>query len=158
MLRGEFMSNIEFKINIESDSDGFISFECPFCKSVFSLNASELNLEQEELFELFCPYCGLNNELCNFYTKEVITQIENIATNYVCEEINKVFGKIAKKLDSKYVTMSYKPLKNKKVDNIKEVERNDAIFECEKCCKHLKAEQSVGNSKIYCSYCGVDLC
>ena len=36
------MGNVEFKFEIEADDDGYVSYECPFCKSTFSLNASEI--------------------------------------------------------------------------------------------------------------------
>lgn len=36
------MKNKEIKFEIEADSDGYVSYECPFCKSSFSLEVSEV--------------------------------------------------------------------------------------------------------------------
>lgn len=35
------MSEINFKIEIESDNDGYVAFECPFCESIFGLKFDE---------------------------------------------------------------------------------------------------------------------
>lgn len=52
------MENIEFKFQIEADDDGYVSYECPFCKSTFSLNASEVQKDDPVYTEMYCPYCG----------------------------------------------------------------------------------------------------
>ena len=31
------MANIELKFEIQADDDGYVSYECSFCKSIFSL-------------------------------------------------------------------------------------------------------------------------
>lgn len=96
------MADIEFKFQIEADDDGYISYECPFCKSTFSLNASEVQKDDPVYTEMYCTYCGLNDVPTNFYTKEVIEQTQNIAMNYMIDEINKAFKKITKN-NNKYV-------------------------------------------------------
>lgn len=150
------MEEIEFMI--ETDDDGYISFECPFCDSIFNLNAKEIQCDDNVINELYCPYCGLVDNPDKFYTKEVIEQIQNIMINRMYEEINKSFGKMAKNIKSKNVKMTYKPLKNKKINELKTKESNDVIFECQNCNNHVKVNYCIGESKIYCSYCGVDIC
>ena len=54
-----------------------------------SLNASEVQKDDPVYTEMYCPYCGLSNVPTNFYTKEVIEQTQNIAMNYMIDEINK---------------------------------------------------------------------
>lgn len=152
------MSEIKLKFEIEADDDGYISFECPFCESIFSLSAGEFQSEDNIFNELYCPYCGLVDEPNNFYTKEVIEQAQNLAINYIYDEINKAFAKMSKNINGKYVKMTYKPLKNKKISKLKTEESNDVIFECKNCNNHIKVNYCIGESKIYCSYCGVDIC
>ena len=50
------MSDGTFEISIEGDSEGYVTFECPFCESEFKLNASEFQDEDNVFSELFCPY------------------------------------------------------------------------------------------------------
>ena len=65
------MSDVTFTIKIQGDSEGYVTFECPFCGSEFKLQASEFQNEEEPFDELFCPYCGLAKSLSSFYSKEV---------------------------------------------------------------------------------------
>ncbi len=94
MLRGELsvMSDIKSDIKMEGDSEGYITFECPFCESEFKLNAGEFQNEDNVFTELFCPCCGLTDEINKFYSREVIEQAEAIAYNYMIEQLNKVFN------------------------------------------------------------------
>lgn len=148
--------NIEF--SIEGDSEGYITFECPYCESEFKLLADELQNEDNEYVELYCPYCGLASDSNSFYTKEVIEQIQIIAQNYMYEELNKTFGEMAKKMNkSKAIKMKWKPLKKVSVKEVKDKDTVEEVFECNMCGKHEKVLYCAGVSKVFCSYCGVDL-
>ncbi len=56
--------NMEMKISIPLDDDGFIEMECDYCKNRFMLHqsiyADEANLH------FFCPVCGLPNSINTF--------------------------------------------------------------------------------------------
>ena len=148
---------MEFKIEIEGDNEGFVAFECPYCKSEFKLNAGEYK-EASEQEKIFCPYCGLEKEKESFYTQEVIDHATNIARNYMIEEINKAFGKMSKEINkSKVIKMKFKPLKEVNVNNIKTIDTVEEQFECKSCYKHVKVLYCTGKSKIFCSYCGGDI-
>ena len=109
---------MEINIRVEGDSEGFVEFECPFCNSEFKLNTQEYN--DDESKNLFCPYCGLEDEKNKFYTSEIIEQANNIATNYLYEEINKVFGKMSKSFNkNKMIQVKYRPLKKINIKDIK---------------------------------------
>lgn len=151
------MNDINFEIKIEGDSEGYITFECPFCESEFKLQAGEIQDEENVYTELYCPYCGLVDKVNSFFTKEVVEKIQTIAQNYLIEELNKYFNKTKKSLNSKYVKLEYKELK--KV-NIKELKVNDSVeevFDCPMCNNHVRVLYCSGVSKVFCSYCGVDL-
>lgn len=151
------MENVEFKFEIEADDDGYVSYECPFCKSTFSLNASEVQSDDPVYTEMYCPYCGLNDNPSNFYTQEVIEQAQNIAMNYMIDEINKAFKKVTRK-NNKYVKMTYKPLKNQTLKDLKTKEGTEEIFQCKNCCNHVKVDYYLGKTKVYCAFCGIDIC
>lgn len=147
---------MKFKIEIEGDSEGFVSFECPYCKSEFKLNAEEYKEDENE--NIFCPYCGLEREKNEFYTSEVIDQATNIAKNYMYEEINKTFGKISKNINrSNIIKIKYKPLKRVWVDDIRTEDTVEEQFKCNNCKKHIKVLYCAGKSKVFCSYCGEDI-
>lgn len=147
---------MKFKIEIEGDSEGFVSFECPYCKSEFKLNAEEYKEDEKE--NIFCPYCGLEKEKNEFYTPEVIEQATNIAKNYMYAEINKAFGKMSKNFNkNSIIKMKYKPLKKVNIENIRTEDTVEEQFECKKCKKHIKVLYCAGKSKVFCSYCGEDI-
>lgn len=138
--------NISF--TIEGDSEGFVTFECPFCGSEFKLQAGEYQNENEPLEDLFCPYCGLTREKNAFYSKDVIEQAQALAKNYMIEELNKAFKKMSK---------SYKPLKKVETKELKDKDTVEAEFQCSHCEHRLKVIYCAGVSKIFCPYCGVDI-
>ena len=57
-------------IEILGDDEGYIILVCPYCKSEFKVSAYDFQ-EKGIYNELFCPYCGLTNEIKTFYTREI---------------------------------------------------------------------------------------
>ena len=54
------MSTENFTITIQGDSEGYVTFECPYCNSEFKLQAGEYQNDEGNLLKnCFCPYCGL---------------------------------------------------------------------------------------------------
>ena len=152
------MSNVSFEIRIEGDSEGYIAFECPFCGSDFKLKADEFQNEDNEFSELYCPYCGLINETSTFYTKEVMEQVEVIAQNYIADELNRMFGEIARNTNSSnFIKVKYKKLEKVNIKELKNVDTVEQIMKCPICNNHEKVLYCTGLSKVFCSYCGVDI-
>lgn len=146
-------------ITIQGDSEGYVTFECPFCGSEFKLQAGEYQYEDMPFLDLFCPYCGLTNEKDTFLSQDVIEQIEALASNYMIEELNKSFGKMARSINKgkSIIKMTFKPLKKVTVRELVEKDTTEVEFECEQCNHHVKVLYCAGASKIFCPYCGVDI-
>lgn len=152
------MNTINFKIKIQGDIEGFVTFECPFCESEFKLNASECQDDENTYIEFFCPYCGLIHDRTYFYNKEIIEYVNAIATNHMIEQINKTFGKMKKSINrTKGMKMEYKPLKKVYIKDLNEKETVEEVFECPMCGNHEKVLYCAGVSKVFCAYCGVDI-
>ena len=90
---------MEMTVIIQGDSEGYVTFECPFCGSEFKLQAGEYQDEEFPFEELFCPYCGLTRNKNDFLSREVIEQAQAMAYNYAIEELNKALGKMAKSIN-----------------------------------------------------------
>lgn len=149
------MSIVKFEIKIEGDSEGYVTFECPYCESEFKLNAIEFQDEDNEYIELNCPYCGLSKEVNEFYSKEVIEQMNLIAQNYMYEQLNNMFGKMKKDMNkNKFIKMKYKPLKKVGLKELQEKDTVETIFKCSTCYNHEKVLYCAGVSKVFCAYCG----
>jgi transcription elongation factor Elf1 len=155
------MGDVTFSIKIQGDSDGYVTFECPFCGSEFKLQAGEYQDEEQPIEDLFCPYCGLTKEKNNFLSHEVIEQVETIANNYMVDEINRVFGKMQKSFNRSKgmikIKMDYKPLKKVATKELKDKDTAETEFQCDCCQHHVKVLYCAGASKIFCPYCGVDI-
>jgi len=152
------MSDVTSEIRIEGDSEGFVAFECPFCESEFKLQAGEFQDEDNVSTELYCPYCGLVNKINTFYTKDVVEHVKAIAYNYMMDELNKTFGNMSRNLNkNKYIKMDWKPLTKVNTKELKNKDTVEEIFKCPVCGNHEKVLYCSGVSKVYCSYCGVDI-
>jgi len=75
------MSEKIFELNIPADDEGYIAFECPYCGIRFKLEAEEF--KTSSIIDLYCPACGLVNQINSFYTHEVIEKAEEIAMNHI---------------------------------------------------------------------------
>ncbi|HBY3283449.1 hypothetical protein KGF51_10600 [Clostridioides sp. ZZV14-6045] len=152
---------IEIKFKIEGDKEGYVMFECPHCESEFKLNAEEVQSNNiEEIIDLYCPYCGLKNEITNFYTKEMVEQADELIENYYIEELNKClkgFKKINFNNKTIKIKSTFRPLKKNNIKNLKTEEIVEEIFDCSNCNRHQKVLYCAGKSKVFCSYCGVDI-
>ncbi|NFG02908.1 hypothetical protein FCV36_11485 [Clostridium sporogenes] len=152
------MSDETFDVIIEGDSEGYVTFECPFCESEFKLNASEFQDEDNVFTELFCPYCGLTDKANTFYSREVIEQVEAIAYNYMMEQINKVFNDFKRSVKgNKYIKVDFRELKNVNLEELKDKDTAEEIFSCPMCDNHVRVLYCAGVSKVFCAYCGVDI-
>jgi len=153
-MEGDIMT---LSFTIQGDSDGYVTFECPFCGSEFKLQASEYQNEDIPFQDLFCPYCGLTSEKSSFLSHEVLEQVEAIAYNYMTKEINKSFDKMAKSINQSngIIKMEFKPLKTVTMRELAEKDIAELEFECGYCEHHVKALYCAGISKIFCPYCGV---
>lgn len=153
------MNDDTFTVKIQGDSEGYVSFECPYCGSEFKLQADEFQNEEDPFDELFCPYCGLAKSISSFYTKEVIEQAEAVAYNHMVEELNRAFGKMARSLNQQrsLIKITYKPLKKVTTKELKGKDTTETEFECACCNRHIKALYCAGIAKIFCPYCGVDI-
>ena len=150
-----------FSIKIQGDSEGYVTFECPFCGASFKLNAGEYQDDNYPFTDLFCPYCGLTKEKDHFLSHEVIEQAQKIAENYMIAELNKAFKGMSKTLNKTRgpitVKMTYKPLKPVPTRELKDKDTVETEFQCA-CCEHkVKVLYCAGKSKVFCPYCGVDL-
>ena len=148
-----------FTITIQGDSEGYITFVCPFCDSEFKLQAGEYQDDDEPFEELFCPYCGLTKGKNEFMSPDVIEQARAIAYNYMVEELNKTFKKMQKSVNrsKNLIKMDFKPLKKVATKELKDKDTIETEFTCSCCGRKVKVLYCAGAAKVFCPYCGVDI-
>lgn len=154
------MSQVTLSFTIQGDNEGFATLECPFCGSEFKVMAGEFQSNDNPVCDLFCPYCGLITDKNQFYTRETMEHVKALATNYMIDELNKSFGKMVRRVNNggkNIIKMTFKPLKKVNVKELKDKDTTEEIFVCLCCEKHVKVLYFAGVSKVYCTYCGVDM-
>ena len=142
-----------------ADSDGFVTYECPYCGSVFKLDAEDVNDDDFPIMDLFCPYCGLSGEMNRFISSEAQEAIEAMVQNHLADIVNKEFGKMTREINRAggLIHMEFSPLKKQHVKEVKDNDTVESIFTCDACVKKVKVVPNAGLSKAFCPYCGVDL-
>lgn len=153
------MARSTLNFTVQGDSEGYVTFECPYCRSEFKLQAGEVQSDEEPVLELFCPYCGLAKEKSAFWSKEVRAKVHALMENYMIEELNKAFGKMARSINRQksIIKITYKPLKKVYVKELQNEDSAETEFQCACCNRRVKVLYCAGASKIFCPYCGVDL-
>lgn len=154
------MGDVRFTFTVQGDSEGYVTFECPFCGSEFKLQAGEYQDDDFPVEELFCPYCGLTRESNSFLSREIVDKARALAENYMVEQLNKSFGKMShsiKKSGYGIIKMTYTPLKKVGTKELKDKDTAEMEFQCNYCNHRVKVLYCAGASKIFCPYCGVDI-
>ena len=142
---------ITSNLEIPTDSDGFISFQCPFCNEKFKLSADFIN--QMDIDELYCPYCGLQNSFENFFTDEVIelakAKIENMAMDFISENVKSLKDSFSNGLFEMTIDTKFNDVNEPEV-----IESDDMYKKTLSCCNFdVKLNENINS--CYCPKCGV---
>lgn len=140
---------MSFSFNLPCDNEGYVEYDCPFCKTVFRLNQGLFQGERGN-DELFCPYCNLKSSVQNFYTTECVEYMAKMRVY-----LQKVY------LDNELKTIAKKSKGLLKYTNKKRPSEPDIFglhpeidtkHYCPKCNNSFKIR--IGANIIYCPYCG----
>lgn len=147
------MGEITVSVDLPNDNDGFIEYECPNCQKVFRLDKNLFN-EPREYSVLFCPYCGLNSSVDNFYTTECVEYMKIAAEQQAIDMLNDSFKSMEKQFrNSKFIKVKAKPIKKKENDILTLHGGIDRVMSCENCEENYKICNEEG-AISYCPYCG----
>ena len=147
------MSDKIINVSIPLDDDGFLNVECPFRSEQFKISGGDY--EDEDIFQLFCPYCGQVDEKIAFVlTEDLQEHITTLAENMAIDMINKSFDDIEKSIRGSK-NISFKKGQDLKKENPKKLIALNNLHEYEmKCCdKHIKVISE--NMGVFCPFCGV---
>ncbi|MBZ9622971.1 TFIIB-type zinc ribbon-containing protein [Clostridium sp. FP2] len=147
------MSDVEMKIAIPTDNDGFSLLQCPLCGEFFKLIPSEA--KAEDVIEIWCPGCGLKSE--NYLTENVLELAMKMAGNVATDMIFKEMKKLERQFKSGGLT--FKAGKKPKPKSEDPIISGIEALEIQKyeCCKRqAKIMPIVKLSGSYCPFCGVN--
>lgn len=147
------MGEALLEISIPLDKDCFIEMECEFCKNRFMLHQDVY--ESEDNINFFCPICGLPNKINTFFVPEVLEKAQQMAMNYMLEELERTLGKSIKQINkSGFIKMSMKKPK-KEVEKELYIPSVDYTKCVKKCCNvDVKVKDIDKETGTYCPICG----
>ena len=142
---------INESIKVPSDNDDFYEYECVHCEKIFRLNKFFFNTTDKDV--LYCPYCGLREDIDRFYTTKFIEHKNAIAENYVARELNKQFSDLGRDLKNSVLSISITPIEEELVEELTLTSGIELNIKCSACDEIYKIED---NHVVlsYCPYCG----
>ena len=149
------MSEQVFEISIPLDEDGFIEMECDYCKTRFMLHKDVY--ENEDNLFFFCPICGIPNKTNTFFVPEVLEKAQQMAANYMIDELDKMLSKSMKQINrSGFIKMSVK--KTERVQERELYTPLDSYVKCRKVCCGIdvKVKNIDKETGTYCPICGCE--
>lgn len=144
------MSETIGHLSLQADEEGMVTLQCSRCNSRFKMEASYLNDELGKN-EIWCPSCGISNELKTFWPEEAVEEAKKIAINAAEQMIADAF----KGLNSKYIKV--KPAKIPAIDKeitLKNKDYNMKMVKVSCCNKKMGLESADELAGFYCAYCG----
>lgn len=144
---------MDLSISIPLDEDGFIEMECDYCKNRFMLHQTVYS--DDANLHFFCPICGLPNAINTFYCEEVLEAAQQMALNYLSDEIQKQLSPSIRQFNRNgLLKMSLKvPDREPEKELYKPI--NEYVLTHQYCCeidvKTLEFDNQIG---IYCPICG----
>lgn len=147
------MSTESFSIEIPTDSDEYFRVCCPYCRNNFKISAPEFR--ETDVINIFCPICGLVDELNSFFSDEVIKKALAIAQNYVEETIYQMFKNFERKTNGNSFfkfDAGKKPVASE--PELYELDDHLTIVHKKCCDSHFKVTELDKWLDPYCVYCG----
>jgi len=84
------MNDIQMKISIPTDNDGYVLLKCPICGEYFKLTPNDC--EDEGVLEIHCPSCGLCSD--SYLTEDVVelamAMVQNKVTDLIHNNLKKL--------------------------------------------------------------------
>ena len=111
--------------------------------------------QDESFLHFFCPVCGLPNGTDTFYCPEVLEKAEQMALNYMYEEISRTLGQSIKKINqSGFLKMTMDiPKQEPEKELYQSVNEYDTVrLDC--CHSTVKIQYLDKEIGIYCPLCG----
>ncbi|AZQ36593.1 hypothetical protein EJ357_26740 [Streptomyces cyaneochromogenes] len=153
-LVGRQGDSFEMRVSIPSDDNGFFGRQCPECSLVFRMDVQQYEALPDDL-TLWCVYCGHHAEHSEFMTEQQRDRIMRAAGDFamqmVSQELDKVFGGLARGSRGSSISFSYKsqPFYPRPLPGIDE-EQLVRVRTCADCQNNY----AVFGEHRYCPVCG----
>ena len=143
---------IQMKITIPTDDDGYVLLQCEHCGTYFKGTPSDI--QDDGVLNIYCPSCGLISD--NYITEDVIELAEKMAKNIMNDMIYDMFKDLER--HSKHSVLKFKAGKRPKHETEEPIRSGiEALEICTfPCCKRTaKIKPMLKMTGAYCPFCGV---
>lgn len=139
------------EVSFPTDSDGFLSQECPSCEQRFKVLCGQ---GSEEAIS-FCPYCGYNSQE-SWLTQEQIDHLRAVAMNVVVAPKLREFRQRLKATSSEFLKVDLTSKSNLSRPSSPPIEI-DGTFDILHfpCCK--ETIKVIGQQRHFCIICGMEV-
>ena len=148
------MSEEKIEFTIPVDEDGFVTLKCPFCAKHFKITGTDAN--DEDLYELFCPYCGLITEPSEFLTDEVKEKALKLEENYVYEMLNDFMDNLERSFKSNKM-ITFDKGKKFEMNSPKVIIETDSMETYKMPCCEREIKVISIDDEFYCPFCGGEI-
>jgi hypothetical protein len=145
------MSDIEIQFSIPLDDDGYITLQCPFCDKQFKALGEDF--EDESIYEIFCPHCGLVSEPSDFLSDEIIEKGMSLAENHMYEILNGFISDLEKGFKNNDL-IRVKTGPKFKMNSPKTIIESDNMETYQLNCCERTIKVSLIDDTLYCPFCG----
>lgn len=142
---------------IQSDSDGMVSLQCYRCKARFKMSCKYIVEELDG--DIFCPICGMPEDMTGFYTDEAREAAAEVIMNNYMDDVTRLFQSAFSGHSSKRSGLKIKVRTSsvpRKSSEIVMQSRDHTLDKVESpCCKKQIALSPTDIiAGYYCPYCG----
>ncbi|MCC6278730.1 MAG: hypothetical protein IT289_12510 [Oligoflexia bacterium] len=140
-----------FNISIQSDSDGFIALHCKLCSRKFKMTVPDI--EDETRNGTFCPACGMNQNMSEYYPESVAEAAMTVAAEMAENEIMNIFKKTFS--GSKHIKVKTPQPKSISQPKVYTEEGSYSSYGLACCQREIKIEAASSGNVVYCPFCGL---
>lgn len=137
------------EVSFPTDSDGFLSQECPSCEQIFKALIGQGSDQPISC----CPYCGHRGENC-WFTKPQVAHMQAVATNAVLGPELKKFERQIKSASKGFLKFDVKTQLPAVTSPPMETDDDLDIFHFPCCDETIKASRQ---DNIFCIICGMEI-
>lgn len=136
-------------MNFPTDTDGFLSQECPSCEQQFKVIFGQGSEEPIS----YCPYCGYNGEDC-WYTQPQLEHIQSVVFSTVLAPELKKLDRQVKGMSKGFLKIDMKS--NLPTPSVVPIDTDDLfeIFHFPCCGETVKAARG---DNLFCIICGTEI-
>lgn len=146
------MDDVEMKIDIPTDDDGFILLQCKHCGNFFKVKPSDM--KDDGVLDIFCPSCGLVSD--NYLTEDVYELASNMIENRALSVLHDKLKDLERLSKNSMVSIKVSNMPNEKSENKIWSKVSDLEIAAFPCCKRTaKIKPLLKMTGAYCPFCGV---